>query len=255
MNEEDWVSKTFANDLASEPPMQLTAETVVYAGRRARTRRRVVASVGAAVAAAAIAVGTVGFVSHRAAVEEPAPAKTTSIYTGRAAQTEASLERVIEQRLPRASLWEKSTIYPSDWNRDTALPPNQADNATDWQAVYTFRSDPRHTLRVTVVSLPSNTSAPSCPAELSSGQSCTVRPDRSTFEVNERGSKDGWARSVFSARPGQMSVTVTEWVKAGTQAEARNGWKYTPAELEPVVTAPDLVIPRPAVEPPPPTGP
>ncbi len=244
--------------------MALTVDTILTAGRRRRHLRQTAVAAMGGVTAAAVAFGIY-------AAQPPAEAPVAAAPSASAPGTQddpnrqvhnpvaALIQARVRAALPKTSLT-LDQIYPSDWNHDVALPPDQAANATDWQALYTAGSN-KHEFWVGVfVSPPSQK-----PTEAELRNSCrrlggptkcsyVINPDGSILLRQIRATADGiWVRTVNHQRPGDREVTVQERVPATSLTDALKKWSIPVPTLDHLATDPQLKIPEPKVQPPLPT--
>ncbi|AKU18011.1 hypothetical protein [Luteipulveratus mongoliensis] len=199
---------------------------------------------------------------------DPAGTRVTKVDS---AKTASPVARLIEKRvradLPGGHGLVKETIYASDWNRNTPLPVDQVQNATDWHGKFTLPGDRTHVIWTAVFIAPKGTnptpeqSRAQCPEQpLPPGEvpfRCEVKvlPDGSHVTVNEFAVRGVYNLVVGHIRAHDRGVSVAEKVKAGSLAEARHKFRYSAAQLQRLATDAALVIPEPQVYPPLPTTP
>lgn len=239
-------------------------DAAIATGRSRRTRRHLAAAAGSAAAVTSATLITASLVGggpdtsqHRFLIMQPA-AQPRSGTSGPAAQSfpdfvagtnvDESMQAAIDPNLPADANAVVTSVYPSDWSRDTPLPDGQAENATDWQADYTVAGGQR--LRV-VMGLP-------VPYETSSGDpcgraagSCTTRADGSTVEVYawEDTYNHVFIRTASITGTNGFQVTATESVDGSSASPDGPVWTLSRDELVAVADSQGLTFPAPVVTP------
>ena len=263
MTEDRAVREALGSYPDAEPPMNLTVDTVLTAGRRRRTLRQAAVTAFSGVTVAAVAFG---IYAGQPASEPPfgAPdAPALGVHDDPNRQLHNPVAALIQARvrtaLPTVPLT-LDQIYPSDWNHDVALPAEQAANATDWQALYTVGTK-EHQFWVGVFLSPPSPK----PIEAELHNRCqrlggptkcsyVISPDGSILFRQIRTTGNGiWVRVVNHRRPGDREVTVQERVPAASLADALKKWTIPVSKLDQLATDLKLVIPDPQVRPPLPT--
>jgi hypothetical protein len=256
--------------LGSGPPMTTTPELVLQAGRRSRTMRQVATTALSGMTVAAVAIGTYavvgtgdprpldppmgGLPSVVATPTTPVQAPGSKpVYGG---PVPALIKARVRAALPGAPLT-LDTVYPSDWNRSTPLPPAQAANATDWHGAYTVKKAVSHEFWVGVFIEPPGTK----PTAADLRQNCkalggpaycsySVLPDGSLLFRQITSAKGRWTRTALHFRNGDRTVNVREKVDATSLADANKKWSVPLSKLYQLATDPLLNIPQPQIRPP-----
>ena len=240
--------------IRDEPPMRTGLDTVLPAARKARTRRQILTAVAGSVGA--IAVLTAGLAAARSDHDSLQPPPVAGTHNSSADATRALIESRVRADLPGGQGLVRQTIYPSDWNRSTELPPADALNATDWHGKFTVPGHPDSEVWLSVFVNPPDSN----PTEADLRAGCrTIMPvcrvDRlgpdSLLLTQVTGGTGGvWTRTLLNFRAGDRAVNAREKVKAKSYAEAMTKWVYTPAQLAALAKDPRLVIPQPEQRPP-----
>jgi len=156
-------------------------------------------------------------------------------------------------------------IYPSDWTRDTALPEQRWEDATEWHGLFTVAAAAGdQDLWVSAMYMPAG-DRPS----LASDRAYCDRQQSTRCEVDGTAnawttidemlsSADGvntyWLRVRAARDGGAYSNLVRIGLRTSSLQQARELWAVDAAQLRAIATDPDLAIPRPAAWPPPPHG-
>jgi hypothetical protein len=160
----------------------------------------------------------------------------------------------VQAALPGAPLSLRK-LYPSDWNRDTSLPPDEAANATDWHGIYKLGNQPKHEFWVRVLINP--------PGMSPAIRRMRVRTSAARRSARTRLSPDGtklikqiytsgnniWSIMLINVRSGERSVNVRERLSATSQADATSKMTLSLPKLKQLATDPQLKIPQPKVLP------
>lgn len=253
--------------LRGEPPMRLTPETVVRSGRRRRAVRQTATAAFSALTVAVIALGVHAAATSnisqpaKPAVSSPSEVEQPGIgnnptYTDSLASVMPTAVRVA---LPKSPLSLKN-IYPSDWTRDTPLAPEQAQNATDWHAIYQVGPQFWHELWVSAYLDPPQSASTAAKARAScrgvnpiclvSKASDSYQEPGSYFVVKVTHTGNGiWARSVTNLRYGDRSVVVREQVLAAGVVDAKKKFAIPLGKMKQLATDPRLFVPEPQVRP------
>jgi hypothetical protein len=271
MTEDRAVRDALGAYLDLEPSMNLTVDTVLAAGRRRRTVRQAATAAVTGTTVAAVAFGLYGVIgpSHAspalpssgrgAPVSGPAVTSATSapvvvsggVYGGPVA---ALIRARVKAALPGEPLTLRQ-LYPSDWNRDTALPPDQAANATDWHGIYKLGNQPKHEFWVSVLINPPGMSPaipPDACKDVGGPAICVypTLPDGSKLIKQIHTSGDNvWSVTLINVRGGSRSVNVRERLSATSQADATSKMTLSLPKLKQLATDPQLKIPQPKVLP------
>jgi len=274
MTEDRAVRDALGAYLDLEPSMNLTIDTVLAAGRRRRTVRLAASAAVAGTTVAAVAFGLYGVIGpwHAspampstssgggAAISGPAVTAATSspaivtgdVYGGPAA---ALIRARVQSALPGAPLTLRK-LYPSDWNRDTSLPPDEAANATDWHGIYKLGNQPKHEFWVSVLINPPGMSPaipPNVCKDVGGPAICAypTLPDGTKLikQIYTSGNNI-WNIMLINVRGGDRSVNVRERLSATSQADATSKMTLSLPKLKQLATDPQLKIPQPKVLPP-----
>jgi hypothetical protein len=254
MDDDVLLRDALRDHICDEPPMRTGLDTVLPAARRARARRQILTAVAGGVGA--IAVLTAGLAATRSDHDSLQPPPVAGTHNSPADATRALIESRVRADLPGGQALVRQTIYPSDWNRSTELPPADALNATDWHGKFTVPGHPDSELWLSVFVNPPDSN----PTEADLRAGCrTITPvcrvDRLgpgsllLTQVTD-GTGGVWTRTLLHFRPGDRAVNAREKVKARTYAEALAKWVYTPAQLAALAKDPSLIIPQPVQRPP-----
>lgn len=235
---------------------------VVLAGGRKRRRNRIATLTTGSVVAAALAVGVVPLV-HAQQGTSPAPAAGSTTAATTSGSNDDQSANPVARRLVAAvasavpSLPAPDKVYPSDWNRTTALPPSDAANATEWQLHYELPNG-EELLVYTTIRIPGMPPV-TCDAFGSDCRSTTVpggRVVQLTQHLADR--KTGAAVNTqfletFQATDGRV-VNVIETLPQADAKVAAQHRSLSGAQLSEIAVSDGLVVPGPQVTPPPPTG-
>jgi hypothetical protein len=231
-----------------------------------RRRRRRTATVGiAALAVAGLAVGTAYQVSrgtsHATARDRSHVATAPAIHDFvPETDLDETFQVVVSGHLP--GVGDASKVYPSDWNHDFAIP--DWEDATDWEMRYGVGAD----VIAVVLGKPAPGQAdagPTCEAVShvpEEGQPPCTRVDvagggylLSDSYVGVPTGSDSQPVYVFNTtyvRPDGSSATVQQRLVVATWHQAVAGLAFSPSQLRPLVTDPELDFPDPLHMPPPP---
>lgn len=243
--------------LSVEPPMRLDLDTTLQLARRSRGRRRLATTAAGSLGVVAAISGGLALAGGRDVTPAPAPASAPSpaavSYPG---PVPALIESRVRADIPGGADLIRRTIYPSDWNRSTALPYSQTANATDWHGAFGIPGQPAHELWIGVFISPAGTN----PTETELARQCAQGVPQCTYRKLADGSllltqisgsdSRGWTRTVLHFRTGDRGVNVREKIHGMTLAEAQRAWIYTPEQLARLATDAAVAIPEPAVTPP-----
>lgn len=231
-----------------------------------RRRRRRTATIGiAALAVTGLAVGTAYQVtrgtSHETARDQSHVATAPAIRDFvPGTDLDETFQAAVAGHLP--GVGDATKVYPSDWNHDFAI-ADWAD-ATDWEMRYGVGADEI----VVILGKPA-------PGQADAGLTCDAvthvpeegQPPCTRIEVPGGGyvlsdsfvgvpaGVDNQPVFVFNTsyvRPDGSSATLQQRLLVDTWHEAVSGLAYSPAQLRPLVTDPDLDFPDPVHAPPPP---
>lgn len=156
-------------------------------------------------------------------------------------------------------------VYPSDWTRDTALPEQRWEYATDWHGLFTVAdASGDQDLWVSAMYMPAGErqSLADDRAYCDQQQSgrCEVDGTTNAWTVTDEllSTADGvdtyWLRVRAVRDGGAYSNLVRIGVHTSSLAQARERWAVDVAALRAIATDPDLAIPQPVAWPPPPQG-
>lgn len=245
--------------VSREPPLTTDLGTVLAAGRRARARRQVLTAVAACSGLLAAVSGglLLGQTDEGLPAPQPPPvAATPSPSRPAPAAVAALLESRVRAALPGGSALVRHQVYPSDWNRSTALPAAQAANATDWHGRFTVPGKPGNEVWIGVFVGPPRSNPTLAALRKDCGRvipGCRVDQlrDGSLLLTQITGNGRGrWTRTLLHYRAGDRAVNAREVVTAPTYAAAVAKWVYSPAQLAVLAKDPRLVIPKPVQQPP-----
>jgi hypothetical protein len=258
MNVEDRY-RTTMEQLTDTPVGGPDLATSLAAGRRHRRVRRTIVA-GGAVAALTVATAGGAWLQRPHAVTTPDSFATSPTYHDFVPGTriDEDFQATVAQYLP--GLPDAGSVYPSDWNHDTALPDAQFENATDWEADYTL--NPQEDLVVVMAKdVPGYPLRPKCSEiAVSLGQpTCSVSGLADDARVASYGftvevPHGYWFLSVYTAADGS-TVTVSQHVGADSWSQAEARRVYTDAQASSLASDTALTFPDPVVTPPAPDGP
>lgn len=242
---------------STEPPVTATSGEVIRRGKRLRLRRRAIAGLAGVASVTAVGVLSLNLIDHTA----PAGDSTQNPASGHqaprvahqpqqlnAADTAALIESRVRADLPAGSTLVTLDIYGSDWNRNTALPAEEMQNATDWVAMFTVPPSGVK-LTVDVGFKPVQEPGPK-------GADCSILPD-CFYETPSDGSVlfgnqytvgDTTVRAV--GRYDALGRTTTVYVPSTGDNAGTPQFPYSVDELKALVNDPQLVIPEPQTWPP-----
>jgi hypothetical protein len=226
-----------------EPAMGLTSQTLLAAARRSQRRRRGAGILGGAMLMLALTLAVTAALTKLAEPQQaPAPqvagpARVSLPY----GQTAEAIDAAVRAYVPDGGALVTEKVYPSDWTRDTALPIELADQATDWHGFW--RLPNRQLLRVSLMYLPHPDSGATPCADLDTSCEVTRAPDGSLLVsyvlVSDGGEQTLWVRNYRSS---------TFQVLVGIRTDD-NQFAYTRAQLGELATDPALSFDKPAVLP------
>lgn len=228
---------------------------VLARGRRARRVRRTLAAGGAVAAMTLTGIGGAWLQRpHEIVAVDPFASSPTYRDFVPGTDVDDTIQATVAAHL--AGVPDADQVYPSDWNRDTALPDSEAQNATDWQSHYVL--GPHESLEVSMFkAIPGDPAVTRCrPSMDVPGLACsaTAQADGSTLLhygvtlgsyvrfVTERVAADGSCVQAFD------NVEADSWSRAETRASLVQG------QAEALVNDPAMTFPDPQVTPPPPNG-
>lgn len=164
-----------------------------------------------------------------------------------------SMQAAIFPNLPADANAVVTAVYPSDWTRNTPLPDGQAENATDWEAVYALSGG--ETLRV-VMGLPvpyERGSSDACGGESRPG--CITRADGTTveeveYQYDNTNQGQVFVRAARVTTADGFATTAMESVDASqTPPDWRPTWPLTRTQLIAIADSDGLTFPPPVVLP------
>ncbi|MBB2890339.1 hypothetical protein [Flexivirga oryzae] len=230
-------------------------DAVLTGGRRHRRRRTVAYTTGTVVAVAAVAAAAVPLVHAGRSADTPKPAGQLK-HLATANPVGERMQASVAAAAPE--LPAPYNVYPSDWNRNTPLPADQAANATEWQLYYHL-SNGETLLVYTTLKLPGQPEASCEPKD----KTChTTQVDGGTLMNSRQQLLDQQTLqptstqflSTFVAGDGSL-VNVFDTVPDPDASAAAQQRSLTDDQLNHIATADGLTVPAPAVTPPPPTEP
>jgi hypothetical protein len=230
------------------------ATTVAAGRRRRRTRRTAVA--GGAVAALVIA-GVAGAwlqrPHHEVAIDGFASAPAYQDFVP-GTDIDQTIQETVAEHLP--GLVEAKDVYPSDWNRDTALPDAQAANATDWEAHYVLSAHEKATVSM-FKAIPGEAAPTRCTDGMDNpGLPCTsvTLGDGSVRLYYAMGLGTFYRIATVQVAPDGSVVQVFDDVEGSSASEALRQATLPQGRLDGLVGDAAMTFPNPVVTPPPPTS-
>jgi hypothetical protein len=224
--------------------------------RRRRSRVTVLAVSGLAVAAVAGGI-TAHQLQQPTTTVEVTPATQPATYQDFVPGTDIdeAMQATVAAHLTGAP--DATKVYPSDWNRNSALPDAQFANATDWEAHYTLGTD--ETLTVSMFKkIPGYPAGTACRDNMDNpGLPCTVTTEADGSVLLHYGFTigDNYRISTLRVAPDGSVVQAFDDLQAASWAAAEQASRVLPAQLVDLVDDPAMTFPAPVVTPPAPDGP
>jgi hypothetical protein len=229
--------------------------TAIRNGRR-RRRSRVGALAVSALAVAAVGTGvTVHQLQRPTTTVEVMPA-TQPAYRDFVPGTDVdeTVQAAVAAHL--TGLPDATTVYPSDWNRNTPLPDSQAQNATDWEGSWTLGD--HESLSVSMFKkIPGEPAGTECHASMDNpGLPCTAttRADGSVLLHFGMELETFYRIATVAVAPDGPVVQTFDNVQADSWAQALQRATLPQPGLDALVTDPTMTFPDPVVTPPAPDG-
>jgi hypothetical protein len=243
---------------------QLTADvvggpdlaTAIRSGRR-RRRSRVTALAVSGLAVAAVAGGVAAHqLQQPTTTVEMTPATQPPAYQDFVPGTDIdeTIQATVAAHVTGAP--DATTVYPSDWNRDSPLPDGRAQNATDWEAHYTLGADESLTVSM-FKKIPGHPAGTICHDMDNPGLPCTVTTETDGTVRLHYGFTigDNYRIATIAVAPDGFVVQAFDDVQAASWAAAEQASRVPQAQLAGVVDDAAMTFPDPVVTPPAPDGP
>lgn len=254
--------------LSEDVPAGPSLEAALVAGRSRRRRRHIAAGTGSAAAVAAVTLVAALLLGGGSESPHPsghvaqaaAPPRSDAGAGGLqefedfvpGSQVDESMQAVIAPYLPVGADATVTDVYPSDWTRNTPLPDAQAENATDWQAVYSLVGGDE--LRVTMgLPVPYEERLPG-PCGDGSDPTCSysTRDDGAAVQMIEtvRPGEHVATRLAVITLPDGFVTTAADTIESAGPDGTHAPWSLDREQLVALADADGLTFPAPVVTPP-----
>lgn len=243
---------------------QLTADvvggpdlaTAIRNGRR-RRRSRVSALAVSGLAVTAVAAGiTAHQLQQPTPTVEVTPATQPATYKDFVPGTDIdeTIQATVAAHVIGAPAAAK--VYPSDWNRNTPLPDSEAQNATDWQSLYSLGANESMSVEM-FKRIPGDAAPTECRVSMDSpGLPCTVVTQADGSVLLHYGMDLGsfYRISTLCVSPDGFVVQVFDNVQADSWAQAEKRASLLQVQVDALVEDSAMTFPDPVVTPPAPDG-